>query len=56
MIQRKAAELLISVQPANRSLKGFQNAIEQAGYAQKLFASLAADKSSLVPYNRDIAD
>ena len=56
MIQQKAAELLMSVPPAKRSLKDLQKAIEQAGHAQKLFASLAADKSSLVPYNRDIAD
>ncbi|KAM5530528.1 hypothetical protein V8D89_015805 [Ganoderma adspersum] len=56
MIQQKAAELLISVPPAKRSLKDLQKAIEQAGHAQKLFASLAADKSQAVPYSRDIAD
>ncbi|OBZ70980.1 Tetratricopeptide repeat protein 1 [Grifola frondosa] len=56
MIQQKAAELLLSVPPAKRSLKDLQQAIEQAGHAQKLFASLAADKSPLVPYSRDIAD
>ncbi|KAL6301253.1 RNA polymerase II-associated protein [Sparassis latifolia] len=56
MIQQKAAEMLISVPPAKRSLKELQHAIEQAGHAQKLFTSLAADKSSVVPYNRDIAD
>ncbi|TBU31622.1 RNA polymerase II-associated protein [Dichomitus squalens] len=56
MIQQKAAELLMSVPPAKRSLKDLQKAIEQAGHAQKLFASLAADKSPLVPYNRDLAD
>ncbi|KAL7281504.1 hypothetical protein ACG7TL_004819 [Trametes sanguinea] len=56
MIQQKAAELLMSVPPAKRSLKELQRAIEQASHGQKLFASLAADKSPQVPYNRDIAD
>ena len=35
MIQQKAAELLISVPPAKRSLKDLQRAIEQAAHAQK---------------------
>ncbi|KAI8993957.1 RNA polymerase II-associated protein [Trametes punicea] len=56
MIQQKAAELLMTVPPAKRSLKDLQRAIEQASHGQKLFASLAADRSSQVPYNRDIAD
>ncbi|CCL99651.1 uncharacterized protein FIBRA_01671 [Fibroporia radiculosa] len=56
MIQQKAAEMLSSVPPAKRSLKDLQRAIEQASNAQKLFASLAADKSPLVPYSRDMAD
>ncbi|CDO69163.1 hypothetical protein BN946_scf185042.g65 [Trametes cinnabarina] len=56
MIQHKAAELLMSVPPAKRSLKELQRAIEQASHGQKLFASLAADKSPQVPYSRDIAD
>ncbi|KAI0759855.1 RNA polymerase II-associated protein [Trametes elegans] len=56
MIQQKAAELLMSVPPAKRSLKDMQKAIEQATHGQKLFGSLAADKSPQVPYSRDIAD
>ncbi|KII92703.1 hypothetical protein PLICRDRAFT_51061 [Plicaturopsis crispa FD-325 SS-3] len=56
MIQQKAAEMLFSVKPSKRTLKDMQRAIEQAGHAQKLFASLAADKAPLVPYNREIAD
>ncbi|KAH9948627.1 RNA polymerase II-associated protein [Amylocystis lapponica] len=56
MIQQKAAEMLISIAPAKRTLKNLQRAIEQAGHAQKLFASLAADKSPMVPYSRDMAD
>ena len=35
MIQQKAAELMMSVPPAKRSLKDLQRAIEQAAHAQK---------------------
>ncbi|KAF4620607.1 hypothetical protein D9613_000259 [Agrocybe pediades] len=56
MIQQKSAELLFSVPVAKRSLKDLQHAIESASNAQKLFGSLAADKSAIVPYDRDIAD
>ncbi|OCH88638.1 RNA polymerase II-associated protein [Obba rivulosa] len=56
MIQQKAAEMLLSVPPAKRSLKDLERAIEQAGHAQKLFASLAADESPMTPYSREIAD
>ncbi|KAI0065995.1 TPR-like protein [Artomyces pyxidatus] len=56
MIQQKAAEMLFALNPAKRTLKDLQRAIEHAGHAQKLFASLAADSSQPLPYNRDIAD
>ncbi|KAF8893448.1 RNA polymerase II-associated protein [Infundibulicybe gibba] len=56
MIQQKSAEMLFAIPPAKRSLKDLQKVIDQASHAQKLFASLAADKSQMVPYNRDIAD
>ncbi|EMD33781.1 hypothetical protein CERSUDRAFT_117863 [Gelatoporia subvermispora B] len=56
MIQQKAAEMLLSVPPAKRSLKELERAIEQAGHAQKLFASLAQDESPVIPYSREIAD
>ncbi|KAI0081989.1 RNA polymerase II-associated protein [Panus rudis PR-1116 ss-1] len=56
MIQQKAAELLTSLRPEKRSLKDMQKAVEQANNAQKLFASLAADKSPVVPYSKEIAD
>ncbi|KAI0694996.1 RNA polymerase II-associated protein [Cerioporus squamosus] len=56
MIQQKAAELMMAVPPAKRSLKDLQRAIEQAAHAQKLFGSLAADASHMVPYSREIAD
>ena len=35
MIQQKAAEMLLSIPAAKRSLKELQRAIEQAGHAQK---------------------
>ncbi|KAL0956914.1 hypothetical protein HGRIS_003018 [Hohenbuehelia grisea] len=56
MIQQKSAEMLFAIPPSKRTLKDLKRAIDQAGHAQKLFASLAADKSPMVPYSRDIAD
>ncbi|KAH7920613.1 TPR-like protein [Leucogyrophana mollusca] len=56
MIQQKAAELLFGINPTKRSLKDLEWAISQAGHAQRLFGSLAADQSPLVPYSREIAD
>ncbi|KAG5647061.1 hypothetical protein DXG03_001431 [Asterophora parasitica] len=56
MIQQKSAEMLFAISPAKRSLRDLQRVIEQAAHAQRLFASLASDKSTLVPYNKDIAD
>ncbi|PFH49770.1 hypothetical protein AMATHDRAFT_76029 [Amanita thiersii Skay4041] len=56
MIQQKSAEMLFAINPAKRTLKDLTRAIEQAVHAQKLFASLASDKSPMVPYSRDIAD
>ncbi|KAH8107706.1 hypothetical protein BXZ70DRAFT_1013744 [Cristinia sonorae] len=56
MVQQKAAEMLFAIVPAKRTLKDLQKAIMQAQHAQKLFASLAADKSPVVPYNKDLAD
>ncbi|KAF9527372.1 RNA polymerase II-associated protein [Crepidotus variabilis] len=55
MIQQKSAELLFSINVNKRSLKDLQSAIDSATHAQKVFASLAADKSQVVPYDRDIA-
>ncbi|KAF5380573.1 hypothetical protein D9615_004659 [Tricholomella constricta] len=56
MVQQKSAEMLFTINPAKRSLRDLQRVIDQAAHAQKLFASLASDKSPMVPYNRDIAD
>lgn len=74
MIEQKAAEMLLGIQPAKRTLKDLQKGIDQAQHAQKyavslfnltvvdvfllrrLFASLAADKSPVVPYSKEMAD
>ncbi|KAG1735969.1 hypothetical protein EDB19DRAFT_1896149 [Suillus lakei] len=56
MVQQKAAELLFGLSPSKRTLKDLEWAILQAGHAQRLFASLAADSATVVPYSRDIAD
>ncbi|PPQ73427.1 hypothetical protein CVT24_008133 [Panaeolus cyanescens] len=56
MIQQKSAELLFSIPVAKRTLKDLQRVIQQATHAQKVFASLAADKAQAVPYDRDLAD
>jgi RNA polymerase-associated protein CTR9 len=56
MVQQKSAELLFGLSPSKRTLKDLEWAILQAGHAQRLFASLAADSASVVPYSRDIAD
>ncbi|KAI3615454.1 pol ii transcription elongation factor [Moniliophthora roreri] len=56
MIQQKCAEMLFSLPPGKRKLEDLKWVIERAGNAQKLFASLASDKASIVPYSRDIAD
>ncbi|KAJ2930254.1 hypothetical protein H1R20_g6829, partial [Candolleomyces eurysporus] len=56
MIQQKSAEMLFSIPPPKRTLKDLQRVVDQATHAQKLFASLANDKSHGLPYNRDIAD
>ncbi|KZT29077.1 TPR-like protein [Neolentinus lepideus HHB14362 ss-1] len=56
MIQQKAAEMMFALPTTKRSLQELERAIEHAGHAQKLFASLASDPSSQVPYSKDIAD
>lgn len=48
--------MLFSIPAAKRTLKDLQRAIEQAGHAQKLFATLATDPSAAVPYSKEIAD
>ncbi|KAF8637305.1 hypothetical protein AX16_010835 [Volvariella volvacea WC 439] len=56
MIEQKTMELMFGIKPIKRTLKDLQRAIEQGNHAQVLFASLAADPSSMVPYSKDIAD
>ncbi|THU95501.1 RNA polymerase II-associated protein [Dendrothele bispora CBS 962.96] len=56
MIQQKSAEMLFTLPCEKRTLKTLHHVIEQAQHAQRIFASLAADQSTLLPYSRDIAD
>ncbi|KAI6131542.1 hypothetical protein EDD16DRAFT_1852708 [Pisolithus croceorrhizus] len=56
MIQQKATELLFDLPPSKRTLRDLEVAIGQATHAQRVFGSLAADPSSSVPYNREVAD
>jgi RNA polymerase-associated protein CTR9 len=56
MIQQKAAEMLFALPPTKRTLIDLQAAIAQAEHGQRLFAALAADKASVIPYPREIAD
>ncbi|KIY52457.1 RNA polymerase II-associated protein [Fistulina hepatica ATCC 64428] len=56
MIQQKSAEMMFTLPPEKRTLVDLQRAIHQATHAQELFASLASDRATMVPYSRDIAD
>lgn len=56
MIQQKSAELLFSLPPTKRTLAELQRGIAHAVHAQKMFASLASDPASAVPYDRDLAE
>lgn len=56
MIQQKSAELLFSLPPAKRTLADLERGMARAVHAQKMFASLAADPASAVPYDRDLAE
>ncbi|KAJ7502428.1 RNA polymerase II-associated protein [Mycena galericulata] len=56
MIQQKSVEMLFGLPTTKRTLKDLKRSIEHATNAQKLFASLASDKATMVPYSRDLAD
>lgn len=56
MIQQKSAETMLQQKNNQRSLKDLQQAIDHAKNAQRLFASLAADTSQGLPYNKDMAE
>lgn len=56
MIQQKATELLFELPPSKRTLQDLELAIAQATHAQRVFGSLAADPSSSVPYNKEVAN
>jgi RNA polymerase-associated protein CTR9 len=56
MIQQKSAELLFSLPTVKRTLPDLQRGIARAVHAQKMFGSLAADTTTAVPYDRDLAE
>ncbi|KAF7315939.1 RNA polymerase II-associated protein [Mycena indigotica] len=56
MIQQKSVELMFALPTTKRTLKDLKRSIEHATNAQKLFATLASDKASALPYSRDLAD
>ncbi|KAF7305788.1 RNA polymerase II-associated protein [Mycena chlorophos] len=56
MIQQKSVELMFALPTTKRTLKDLKRSIEHATNAQKLFAALASDKASALPYSREIAD
>jgi RNA polymerase-associated protein CTR9 len=55
-IQQKIAQMLFSIPSNKRTMADLRDAVAHAEHAQALFASLANDKSDIVPYSRDIAD
>ncbi|KAJ7263165.1 hypothetical protein B0H12DRAFT_1231010 [Mycena haematopus] len=56
MIQQKSAEMLFGLPTTKRTLKDLKRSIDPAHNSQKHFASLASDKTAMVPYSRKIAD
>ncbi|KAL1407408.1 protein required for normal CLN1 and CLN2 G1 cyclin expression [Vanrija albida] len=56
MIQQKAAEIMVSLDPAKRTLSELQLALKNAQDAVGLFRSLADDKSRPLAYDPDMAD
>lgn len=56
MIQQKAAEIMLSLDPSRRMLDELQLALKHAEEAVSIFRSLADDKSGPLPYDADLAD
>ncbi|TXT09174.1 hypothetical protein VHUM_02648 [Vanrija humicola] len=56
MIQQKAAEIMLSLDPSKRTLSELQLALKNAQDAVGIFRSLADDKSGPLPYDADMAD
>ncbi|ORY32073.1 putative Pol II transcription elongation factor [Naematelia encephala] len=56
MIQQKAAEMLLALDPAKRTLEELNRALDQAQQAANTFRVLADDRSGALPYDVDLAD
>lgn len=56
MIQQKAAEIMLSLDPSRRLLDELQLALKHAQEAVSVFRALADDKSGPLPYDADLAD
>lgn len=56
MIQQKAAEIMLSLDPSRRMLDELHVALKHAQEAVSVFRSLADDKSGPLPYDADLAD
>lgn len=56
MIQQKAAEIMLGLDPSKRLLEELQLALKRAQEAVTIFRALADDKSGPLPYDVDLAD
>ncbi|KAH7100332.1 hypothetical protein BKA62DRAFT_706704 [Auriculariales sp. MPI-PUGE-AT-0066] len=56
MIQQKAGEMMFGLEASRREMAELRRAIDMAERAQLLFSALAADISSGLPYNKELAD
>ncbi|RSH95616.1 hypothetical protein EHS25_000708 [Saitozyma podzolica] len=56
MIQQKAAEMLLALEPSKRTLDELKAALEQAQQAANTFRALADDQTRPLPYDTDLAD
>lgn len=56
MIQQKAAEIMLGLDPSRRLLDELQLALKRAGEAVSTFRALADDKARPLPYDHEVAD
>ncbi|KAK4687282.1 RNA polymerase-associated protein CTR9, partial [Tremellales sp. Uapishka_1] len=56
MIQQKAAEMLLGLDPSRRTLEELNIALGQAQQAANTFRVLADDRSGALPYDAELAD
>lgn len=56
MIQQKAAEIMLGLDPSRRMLDELKLALKRAGEAVSIFRALADDKTRPLPYDPEVAD